>query len=339
MEQILLPTVSNGRRFDFSDAEVIEPMDEVPVNVVKRTKHFIEANTVEVTLDQLKHDCITPVFAKDNELTISHPLFIETIEEATKDFFKGETVDSPIIRCSHPIKGRIPSAIHKPANQLLESDKTQYFERACFSIDIPTIYQDINGNRLLLSVVGVRAYNLQNLHSKKVPEIFKLAIGFKNTVCCNLCIFTDGYKSELRASSINELYRQALELYQNFNPAKQIYLMQQLCNSSLSHHQFTVLLGKMRLYQYLPIRLQRDIPPLLITDTQINNVAKSYINDEDFGGYGSDIDLWRVYQLLNGSTKSSYVDSFLDRTVNATEIALGINSALHGEERYQWFID
>lgn len=339
MEQILLPTVSNGKRFDFSDAEVIEPMDEAPVNVVKRTKHFIEANTVEVTLDQLKHDCITPVFAKDNELTISHPLFIETIEEATKDFFKGETVDSPIIRCSHQIKGRIPSAIHKPANQLLESDKTQYFERACFSIDIPTIYQDINGNRLLLSVVGVRAYNLQNLHSKKVPEIFKLAIGFKNTVCCNLCIFTDGYKSELRASSINELYRQALELYQNFNPAKQIYLMQQLCNSSLSQHQFTVLLGKMRLYQYLPIRLQRDIPPLLITDTQINNVAKSYINDEDFGGYGSDIDLWRVYQLLNGSTKSSYVDSFLDRTVNATEIALGINSALHGEERYQWFID
>ena len=166
-----------------------------------------------------------------------------------------------------------------------------------------------------------------------------MAVGFKNTVCCNLCIFTDGYKSELRASSINELYRQALELFQNFNPAKQIYLMQQLCNSSLSQHQFTVLLGKMRLYQYLPMRLQRDIPPLLITDTQINNVAKSYINDEDFGSYGSDINLWKFYNLLNGSTKSSYVDSFLDRTVNATEIALGINEALHGGERYQWYID
>ena len=68
MEQILFPTVQNGKRFDFSDAEIIEPVSEVQVNAVKRTKHFIEANTVEVTLDQLKNDCITPVFAKDNEL-------------------------------------------------------------------------------------------------------------------------------------------------------------------------------------------------------------------------------------------------------------------------------
>ena len=115
--------------------------------------------------------------------------------------------------------------------------------------------------------------------------------------------------------------------------------MQQLCNSLLSEHQFCQILGKMRLYQYLPMRLQRDIPQLLITDTQLNNVAKSYINDEDFGSYGSDINLWKFYNLLNGSVKSSYVDSFLDRTVNATDIALGINDALHGGERYQWYID
>ena len=86
MEKILFPTVANGKRFDFSDAEIIEPVDEMRVNNVKLTKHFIEANTVEVTLDQLKNDCITPVFAKDNELTLSHPLFIETVGEASKDF-------------------------------------------------------------------------------------------------------------------------------------------------------------------------------------------------------------------------------------------------------------
>ena len=326
MEQILLPTVQNGKRFDFSDAEIVEPVSEVQVNNVKLTKHFIEANTVEVTLDQLKHDCITPVFAKDNELTISHPLFIETVEES-------------IIRASHIIKGRIPSAIHKPANQLLESDKTQYFERCAFSIDIPTIYQDINGNRLYLSVVGVRAYNQQNLFSKKSPELFRVAIGFKNTVCCNLCIFTDGYRGEIRVSSTTELYQRMLELFHNFNPAKQIHLMQQLCNSSLSMHQFCQVIGKMRLYQSLPMRIQKDIPRLLITDTQINQVAKSYINDEDFGGYGKDLNMWNFYNLLTGANKSSYIDSFLDRSLNATEIALGINSALYGEERYRWFID
>jgi hypothetical protein len=333
----LMPTVA-GKRFDFADAEVIEPVEE-KVNTVKLTKHFIEANTVEVTLEHLLDECVTPVFAKDNELTISHPSFIHIVEDATRDFFKGEQVDAPLIRASHIIKGRIPSAIHKPANQLLESDKTQYYERCAFSIDIPTIYQDINGNRLYLSVVGVRAYNQQNLYSKKVPELFRVAIGFKNTVCCNMCVFTDGYKGELRVSSTNELYRQVLELFHNFNPAKQIHMMQQLCNSSLTEHQFCQIIGRMRLYQSLPMRLQRSIPQLLLTDTQINQVAKSYIQDEDFGSYGTDINMWNFYNLLTGANKSSYIDSFLDRSLNATEIALGINAALHGEERYRWFID
>lgn len=333
----LMPTVA-GKRFDFADAEVIEPVEE-KVNTVKLTKHFIEANTVEVTLEHLLDECVTPVFAKDNELTISHPSFIHIVEDATRDFFKGEQVDAPLIRASHIIKGRIPSAIHKPANQLLESDKTQYYERCAFSIDIPTIYQDINGNRLYLSVVGVRAYNQQNLYSKKVPELFRVAIGFKNTVCCNMCVFTDGYKGELRVNSTNELYRQVLELFHNFNPAKQIHMMQQLCNSSLTEHQFCQIIGRMRLYQSLPMRLQRSIPQLLLTDTQINQVAKSYILDEDFGSYGADINMWNFYNLLTGANKSSYIDSFLDRSLNATEIALGINAALHGEERYRWFID
>ena len=332
---VLVPAMATSRRFDFSDAEVIEPINET----VEVPNHFIEANTVEVTLEHLANDCVTPVFAKDNELTINHVSFIRTVEDAAKDFFRGEQVNDSQIRASHIIKGRIPSAIHKPVSQLLESDKTIYYERCAFSIDVPTIYQDINGNRLYLSIVGVRAYNRQNLFSKKVPEIFQVAIGFKNTVCCNMCVFTDGFKGELRASSTTDLYRQVLQLFHNFNPAKQIHLMQQLCNSSLTEHQFCQIIGRMRLYQSLPMRLQRNIPQLLITDTQINNVAKSYISDENFGSYGTDLNMWNFYNLLTGANKSSYIDSFLDRSVNASEIALGINSALHGEERYSWFID
>ena len=332
---VLVPAMATSRRFDFSDAEVIEPINET----VEVPNHFIEANTVEVTLEHLANDCVTPVFAKDNELTINHVSFIRTVEDAAKDFFRGEQVNDSQIRASHIIKGRIPSAIHKPVSQLLESDKTIYYERCAFSIDVPTIYQDINGNRLYLSIVGVRAYNRQNLFSKKVPEIFQVAIGFKNTVCCNMCVFTDGFKGELRASSTTDLYRQVLQLFHNFNPAKQIHLMQQLCNSSLTEHQFCQIIGRMRLYQSLPMRLQRNIPQLLITDTQINNVAKSYISDENFGSYGTDLNMWKFYNLLTGANKSSYIDSFLDRSVNASEIALGINSALHGEERYSWFID
>ena len=96
---------------------------------------------------------------------------------------------------------------------------------------------------------------------------------------------------------------------------------------------------KMRLYQCLPTGYQKALPRMLLTDTQINSVAKAYINDENFGSFGNELNMWKFYNLLTGANKSSYIDSFLDRSLNATEMALGINSALHGDERYKWFID
>lgn len=72
---------------------------------------------------------------------------------------------------------------------------------------------------------------------------------------------------------------------------------------------------------------------------RFNAVAKAYISDANFGGLGGELSMWNFYNLLTGSNKSSYIDSFLDRTYNATELATGINAALHGDERYRWFID
>lgn len=43
--------------------------------------------------------------------------------------------------------------------------------------------------------------------------------------------------------------------------------------------------------------------------------------------------MWKFYNLLTESNKSSYIDSFLDRSLTATEIAKGINNALHGDEQ------
>ena len=306
---------------------------------VKKVNHFIEANTMEIDLQHLQSDCIVPVFSKDNELTISHNAFIETVWEAANTFFTGETIDKPDIRVSHIVKGRIPEAIHKPANQLLESDKTQYFERMMFCLEVPTIYETVEGNKLTLSVGGVRAYNQMNLYSKKTVERFKVFVGFKNIVCCNLCVYTDGYLGNLEVSSTNDLFRSVLEMFNRYDPAKHIHLMQTLGNSYLTEHQFAQILGKMRLYQCLPQGYQKSVPRLLITDTQINSVAKAYIQDENFGGFGGDLSMWRFYNLLTGANKSSYIDSFLDRSLNATEVAQGINMALHGDERYSWFID
>ena len=306
---------------------------------VKKVNHFIEANTMEIDLQHLQSDCIVPVFSKDNELTISHNAFIETVWEAANTFFTGETIDKPDIRVSHIVKGRIPEAIHKPANQLLESDKTQYFERMMFCFEVPTIYETVEGNKLTLSIGGVRAYNQMNLYSKKTVERFKVFVGFKNMVCCNLCVYTDGYLGNLEVSSTSDLFRSVLEMFNHYDPAKHIHLMQTLGNSYLTEHQFCQILGKMRLYQCLPQGYQKSVPRLLITDTQINSVAKAYIQDENFGGFGGDLSMWRFYNLLTGANKSSYIDSFLDRSLNATEVAQGINMALHGDERYSWFID
>ncbi|WP_294616661.1 DUF3871 family protein [uncultured Bacteroides sp.] len=338
MRNLAIMPTENRERMNLGEfAEEATIIEETAIS--NKSLHFIEANTQEVSLSHLKNDCITPVFAKDNELTVNHATFIETVWEAANSYYNGEAIGTPDIRVSHVIKGRIPEAIHKPANQLLESDKTIYYERAAFSIDIPTIYETVEGNKLNLSIVGVRAYNQMNLYSKKVPELFRLAIGFKNQVCCNMCIFTDGYKDDLRVSNTSELYRSALELFNNYNPAKHLHLMQQLGNTSMSEHQFAQILGKMRLYQCLPNGYQKRLPRMLLTDTQINSVAKAYINDENFGSFGNDLNMWKFYNLLTGANKSSYIDSFLDRSLNATEMAVGINAALHGDEHYKWFID
>ena len=336
---VLLPTMAQKRRGNFGQFAEDATIISEETTRMKKVNHFIEANTMEIDLQHLQSDCIVPVFSKDNELTISHNAFIETVWEAANTFFTGETIDKPDIRVSHIVKGRIPEAIHKPANQLLESDKTQYFERMMFCFEVPTIYETVEGNKLTLSIGGVRAYNQMNLYSKKTVERFKVFVGFKNMVCCNLCVYTDGYLGNLEVSSTSDLFRSVLEMFNRYDPAKHIHLMQTLGNSYLTEHQFCQILGKMRLYQCLPQGYQKSVPRLLITDTQINSVAKAYIQDENFGGFGGDLSMWRFYNLLTSANKSSYIDSFLDRSLNATEVAQGINMALHGDERYSWFID
>lgn len=336
---VLLPALAQKRRGNFGQFAEDATIVSEETTRVKKVNHFIEANTMEIDLQHLQSDCIVPVFSKDNELTISHNAFIETVWEAANTFFTGETIDKPDIRVSHIVKGRIPEAIHKPANQLLESDKTQYFERMMFCFEVPTIYETVEGNKLTLSIGGVRAYNQMNLYSKKTVERFKVFVGFKNMVCCNLCVYTDGYLGNLEVSSTSDLFRSVLEMFNRYDPAKHIHLMQTLGNSYLTEHQFCQILGKMRLYQCLPQGYQKSVPRLLITDTQINSVAKAYIQDENFCSFGSDLSMWRFYNLLTGANKSSYIDSFLDRSLNATEVAQGINMALHGDERYSWFID
>jgi hypothetical protein len=209
-----------------------------------------------------------------------------------------------------------------------------------FCFEIPTIHEDIAGNRLNLTIGGVRSYNHENLYSKKNAEKFKLFIGFKNMVCCNMCVNTDGFKSELKVMDINSLFKEAMQLFQGYNIVKHLYFMDSIRDSYMSEHQFAQFLGKSRLYQYLPAGQKKLLPNMLMTDTQIGLIARAYYTDENFSFSveNETISMWNVYNLLTGANKSSYIDNFLDRAQNAFQIADGLNKALYGENKYSWFI-
>ncbi|MDQ7917203.1 DUF3871 family protein [Mesonia sp. MT50] len=302
-------------------------------------KPFIEANTIEVNMNHLKNDCIIPVFSKDNEKTIAHQEFVEVVQECIGKTFKRETIENPEIRVSHQIKGRVPSAIYKPAKELLDEERTVYYERMAFIIRIPSVTSVIDGNRIALTLGGVRAYNQENLYNKKTYEKFKFFIGFQNLVCCNLCVSSDGYVEELKADSLDSMKSKITKVISDYKAIDHMRTLKDLANYNLTEHQFAQLIGRARLYNYLPKQERILIPDLLMNDGQISTVAKDYYTDESFcRNAKGDINLWKVYNLFTQANKSSYIDTFLNRNISAFDFSNGLIKAINGDENYHWFL-
>ena len=294
-------------------------VDEQAIVTTKKSS-FIEANTIEVTLEHLQKDCIIPVFAKDNESTISHFQFINATKEVIQEVlgYQGDLI--PDIRVSHVIKGRVPTAINKSAKDLLEDEKTIYYERMAFLFEIPEISEIVNGNKLNLCIGGVRSYNQENLFSKKSIEKFKIFIGFQNKVCTNLCISTDGLIDDLRVGSEHELAGQIHNLFETYNKRGHIDVMEEMNDYYLSENQFAHLIGKMKLYSHLDKEIKQTTFPLKINDSQINSIVRDYHLDANFSKRKDNkISLWNVYNIFTEANKSTYIDSNLERNVNAYE--------------------
>lgn len=312
--------------------EDIEPMQE------SSDIHFMAANTMPVRIEELQKKHTIPVFAKDNESTISHQEFIETVAYVTDQIFGGETILKPAVRVSHPIKGRIPSAVGKPAKELLENEKTIYFERMAFAMELPSINGNIGGNDLNLTVGGVRAYNMTNLHSRKSEEHFKLFIGFQNKVCTNLCVSTDGFLSDVKVRTVAELAKAAYNLFGEFNVYRGIDVLNNLPGTMITESQFAQIVGRARLYQNMPYKHRKDIPAFPLMDSQVNLVVKDYYSDESFcrNDLGN-INLWKLMNLFTGANKMSYIDTFLDRGVGCQQFVYGLYQAI-GENKHHWFV-
>jgi hypothetical protein len=300
--------------------------------------NFIECNTEQVSLSHLKSECIIPNYS-DSESTIAHSEFIDATNEVIYGSFPETRILKPNIRISHVIKGRVPTAINKSVKELRPEEKTIYYQRCAFMIELPELTENVNNNKLSLTIGGVRALNQENLYSKRNLEKFKIFIGFKNLVCTNLAISTDGLKADVRVSSVAELKDKINELIQQFDKERFLGNMERMSKFNLNEVQFGHTIGKMRMYTHLNREEKLDKLTLLMNDNQIGTVVKNYYQDPNFSrSKNGDINLWDFYNLMTDANKSSYIDSNLERNANAFEFVTGLADSLQNQCN-NWFLN
>ena len=304
-------------------------------------KVFIEANTSDVSYRELAEEHIIPVFSATNEPLISHNELVDCVYNATKNWFQDEVVLQPSIRVSHPIKGRIPDAKYKKASELEPWEQTLFYERMMFCVEVPSVAEMVGGNLLTLTVGAIKSYSEDNLYGKRPSgeQQFHLFIGFRNKVCCNMCVSTDGVKLDIRVKDLTQLEQQVYALISQYNTISHLEAMKKLISTEIDQSEFAKFIGKSRLYRYLPDKQKQYVTPLYFGDQQMGAVAKDYFSDENFcaiEGSGK-INLWRLYNLLTGVNKSTYIDQFLDRAINAQEIVLEIAKHKSGEKN-SWYL-
>lgn len=336
----LVPTHEEGRVYSAIDFGLgTEAEDDGQTS--SQHPNFIESNTAEISLQELVTKCIVPTFS-DNSLTIAHQNFIACVARAASEVF-GEI--TPIeIRVSHPINGRVPEALYKKDSELSEADRTLFYQRMAFVSHVAALTRIINGQEVHLCVGGVRAYNEDKLYNRKSPEKFKIFVGWQVRVCSNLMLTCSGNSGTIEAMTEADLYQKAYQLFRAYEPEKDndLSLLRDLNNTVLTEEMFCKIIGRMRLYQFLPTDEQNTLPELTIGDQAVNWAVKNYVSNPNFGRKpGQDITCWNLLQLLNEAVKQAYIDKWLDRNQNCTDFAIGIQKALAGDSSalaYQWFL-
>ena len=144
----------------------------------ERHPNFIEGPSSEISMEELTYRNIIPTFS-DNSLTISHQKFIETTRKAAEVIFGSGNITGTETRCSHPIIGRIPSAQHKKASDLLDEEKTIFYQRLAWIAQVCNLTSSINGQSVSLTIGGTRSYHEDKLYARQNPQHFRLFIGYR----------------------------------------------------------------------------------------------------------------------------------------------------------------
>lgn len=313
---------------------------EAPVTVSDSHPNFLEGNSQAISFHDLRSKCIVPTWA-NNQLTISHQNFIQTVSAAAYTVFGKDQVNAPEIRVSHAVNGRTPDALHKRPSELLDSEKTLYYQRMCFCIAV-SVMDTINGNETNIVVGGVRALNNENLGSRQTLSKVKVFCGEKVKICSNLCVFGTNYIDKLEVASESEIYTAAVNLFSEYNQETSKHQLEILGQITMTTEDFTHIIGRMRLYEALSTvqRQKLGLPGLILGDQTANSATRNFVTNKNFGiGNGNEITMWAFYNLLTEANKNAYIDRFLAKSVNATDFSFGIAEALQGKDTpYKWFI-
>ena len=231
------------------DAEVIEVEDE---DWGDNHPNFIESNTQAITLEELTTKNVIPTFS-DNTLTISHQNFIGAVVKVAQNVFGELTM--PELRVSHPIIGRIPSAQHKKANELLDEEKTVFYQRMAWCVRVKNLTREINGQTVHLVIGGIRAYSEDKLYNRQSPQKFHVFVGWRVRVCSNLMLTCDGNSGTIECMTEADIMQKSLELFTAFNPHKEdtLRLLENLQTTPITETQFCNIVGRLRLLQNLPV--------------------------------------------------------------------------------------
>lgn len=330
-------TLGLGNHPLIPQVEVIDNEDRVDNNPV-----FIESNTQAITLEELTNKNIIPTFS-DNTLTISHQNFIGAVTKVAEQIF-GE-LSTVECRVSHPIIGRVPSAQHKKVSELLDSEKTVFYQRMAWCCRVKSLTQIINGQSVHLVVGGVRSYHEDRLYKGQSPLKFHIFVGWRVRVCSNLMLTCDGNSGTIECMTEADIMQKSLELFRSFNPHKEdtLHLLGNLASTEISEEQFCSIIGRLRLLQFLPVSEQRHHPSFTIGDQAVNAMVKNYVADPNFRKkQGEPYTCWSLMQNANEAVKqTAYIDRFIDRNQQATDFAIGIQKALDGQdtEGYTWFLN
>ena len=314
--------------------------DAAEVGLPAEHPNFIESNTQAITIEELATRCIVPTFS-DNSLTIAHQNAIASVYKAAEDVF-GE-LTPPECRVSHAINGRVASALHKPAKDLRDDEKTLFYQRIAFVAHAKSLTRIVAGQPVELTIGMCRSYNEDKLYSRPSPEKFRLFCGWKVRVCSNLCLTCSGNSGLVECMTEADIYQKAYQLFSKFDPQKEdtLELLENLNTTRISESQFCYIIGRLRLYQALPNEVQKTLPMVDIGDQAVNAAVRGFVGNPNFGlKDGETITMFEFLQLLNEAIKQSYIDRWLDRNQSCTDFAIGIQKAINGEDTdgYSWFL-